>query len=173
MIFKFFETKRRHIALTEQNELFATDRQYENVAFKKLDEILSIPLDVFEIESESMVSAYRTFTDIIEKERLRKKEHNQSLERWAIEVQNNCWQFSAIEIYNAALILNKRYKSWQGADMLLADSPFSEAILKKAKKYTVTPFVDGFLLIKIDGKRFGNKRGWSDISDFLNEEPAD
>jgi len=171
MNFKFFETKRRHIAVTDENELFTTDRQYKNTLFKKLDEVLFVPLNAIEIQSESMETAYHIFTEMLEKERLKKKRDNALLEEWAEEVEKNRHQYSAEEIYKAALVLNKR-PGWQGADLLLAESPFSKAVLKKAKKYTVTPFSDGFLLIKIDGKNFGNKRGWADINEYLNDHPV-
>lgn len=168
MTYKFFETKRRHVAIID-NELFATNRDYTNKEFSKLEEKVFIPANTVSIEAETIEDAYYNYVGVLMNERKQKKEAAEVNEKWADDVKINLQNYSALEIWKAARIINNRqYAGWQAADMLLETSAFSKAIFKTAKTYTVTPFDDNTLLIKVDGKRYGNKRGWADIEDLLS-----
>jgi hypothetical protein len=72
MTYKFFETKRKHIALVN-DELFATNKDYNNKIFSKLDETLFIPANTVNIEAETIEDAYYQYVGALINERKQKK----------------------------------------------------------------------------------------------------
>lgn len=116
---------------------------------------------------------YESIDDYFEKSELskRKQIEERSLQRARYNhIINNTELYKADEIYKAAMFVNKEQPStgWRAADALLRTNDFSVSLLKKCKSYTVTPFDNGDLLIKVDGVRYGNNRKWKNIFDLIN-----
>lgn len=82
-------------------------------------------------------------------------------------IEANPNNYTPIEIWQCALHLNRTLNNQMGADLVLADNPFSKRLLNVLGSYTVTPFDDGSLMIKANGKKYGNRRYWLSIEDIL------
>jgi len=96
---------------------------------------------------------------------------------WAAIVAKSPANYTSAEIVAAAELIANR-NGWAGADLLLqSDTPFSAAMLAKFATYTVTPFDDGDIIIKVDRRKTYRRKGGRfegnhSLSDLLNDITA-
>lgn len=168
MTYAFIATKRNIYVIADSGDCFASKK--EAVAFSPCEKSALPPLPVNPpaFRGRDVTEAYAHYNNYIEL--MAQKAENERLEKESRfeKIAANPDDYTPAEIWQAAVYLTKSAKSWVGADLLLNSKVFCAAILNKAKIFTVTPFDDGTLLVKVDGNRYGNKRGWSDITDLIS-----
>jgi len=118
-----------------------------------------------EIPFEEFLKEIEEKNKIIREER--KLEHEKKTIEAESVIRNS--ESTAREIYDAFCYLNKKQFGWGLCDQVfLGENNLSKLLLSKLHSYTVTPYDDGAVIIKSNGKSYSNHRRFAKAGSIID-----